>query len=151
MDDPRKPNRYLDLVEEQRRTFRDDFRTNSSEKDKIVIAVSGGALATSVAFLSNRPAPVWNGLLIAALAFFGAAVSFVLGSLHANSGQIARCIRYIDEWKKSPVPPGPPDGAYKIRIGKHEMRLVDALNALSILALIAGVGLMIAFVALNLH
>ena len=142
---------YMDAIEEQRRTFRDDFRRNSSDKDRIVVAVSSATLGLSIAFASNiEPNAGWKWLLVLAWSAFGASVVLVLLSLHVNSGQISRSIEYIDKWKEIRDGDRPKDGAYMVKVGKWEIRIADALNTLSVFSLIAGIILIVVFVSSNL-
>ncbi len=148
---PGQMDAYLDLIEEQRQTFRDSFSRNSSEKDKTVVAVSGVALATSIAFLTDIKSETgWTWLLVLALSAFAVAIVFVLLSLHFNSGQLDRSIRYIDKWKEAPSLVPPQDGTYIVTVGHFSIRVMDFLNAVSVFSLIAGVALVIGFVSLNI-
>lgn len=152
MEQPEQMKAYLHLIEEQRRTYRNSFSRNSSEKDKTVVAVSGVALATSIAFLTDTEASAgWTWLLVLALSAFAVAIVFVLLSYHFNSGQLDRSIRNIDKWMEAPNLLTPPeDGTYMVTIGRFSIRVMDILNAVSVFSLIAGVALVIGFVSLNI-
>lgn len=143
---------YEDLIEEQRRSHRDAYRTNSSEKDKIVVSIAAAALGVSIAFLTDLESDAsWHGALIAAWIAFGAAVAAVLASFEVNSRQINRSIDYIDEWKEKPEGDRPKDGAYFITVRERKIRVASALDTVSIVCLIAGIVLIILFVSLNLQ
>lgn len=136
---------YLDAVEEQRRWLRGAFQKNSSEKDTTVVALAGGALALSIAFLSNlRPKPEWIWVLVLAWIMFGLSVSLVLASYVTNARQIKRAVDRIDDWKKQPIGV-PPDGDYMI----GRFRVNDVLDTGAVVFLISGLAFVVVFAARN--
>ena len=140
----------IQLMREDRAVLRESFRSNSAEKDTIVVAVSGAALAASVAFLTDLPNAGWTWLLILGLALLVASLVCVLLSLHFNEQQLARAIAGIDGWLGDPSTFPPGDAAYFIRIGRFRIRLNNLLNGASVFLLIAGLIAVITFVSLNL-
>jgi len=142
---------YVETIEEQRRSLRDAFSRNASEKDKIVVSVSGIALGLSIAVLRDVGThKEWKWVLLLAWIGFGFALVLVLLSLYLNAQQIKRSIDHIDVWLKDPPKEGEPlDGAYQVRVGERRFRTVDVVETVSIFSLIGGVVTVVIFVWLN--
>ena len=144
-------SQYVETIEEQRRSLRDAFRQNASDKDKIVVSVSGVALGLSLAVLRDVAANAdWKWVLLLAWIGFGLALTMVLLSLYLNAKQIKRTIDHIDVWLAGPKEGEPVDGAYQIRIGSRSFRTVAQIEAVSVFSLIGGVVAVIFFVWLNI-
>lgn len=142
-------------VREDRRVLVDAFRSNSSDKDKVVVSVSGAALAVSIAFLrdsSGQPISQW--LLILALIGFGVSLGSVLLAFDLNSRQIERTIRNQDTWLATSTelqkPEGPADGGYVFNVFGRDWRVVNLVNTASVYSLVTAVGLTIGFLITNL-
>lgn len=109
------------------------------------MALAGGALALSIAFLSNlRPKPEWIWVLVLAWVMFGLSVSLVLASYVTNARQIKRAVDRIDDWKKQPIGV-PPDGDYMI----GRFRVNDVLDTGAVVFLISGLAFVVVFAARN--
>lgn len=140
----------IQLMRDDRLVLREAFRSNSSDKDTIVVAVSGAALAASVAFLTDLPNATWTWLLVTGFAVLVGSLVCVLLSLHFNEQQIAKAIAGFDRWLADPSSPPPGDVAYFIRLGRFRFRLNNLLNGASVFLLIAGLIAVITFVSFNL-
>jgi len=111
--------------------------------DKTVISLSGGALGISFAFLKDIVGtdPVSDTIfLLSAWVSWGLSVTSVLVSYYTSHLALRRTIRQIDA-----------GDVYTVLPGGWATRITAALNGLGGILFLAGVALMIIFVAYNLE
>ena len=117
--------------------------SSQREYDKTVLALSGGALAVSFAFLKDilGTAPVSHTIvLLCSWLCWGASLAFLLGSHYASHLVLRKAIRQIDTKK-----------IYVERQGGWFDIVLPVFNALSGLLFLAGVILLSLFVWFNLE
>lgn len=112
-----------------------------NDYDKLVVALSGGALGLSFTFLkdvANGQASSHTSLLIAAWASWGLSVAFILMSIYTGVEALRETVRQIDKGT-----------VYQERPGRWFDRMTAFLNPAAGLLFIFGLALMMAFVYFN--
>jgi hypothetical protein len=112
-----------------------------NDYDKLVVALSGGALGLSFTFLkdvANGQASSHTSLLIAAWASWGLSLAFTLTSFYTGVAALRETIRQIDQGT-----------LYQERPGRWFDRITTLLNPAAGLLFIFGLVFMMAFVYFN--
>jgi len=112
-----------------------------SDYDKLVVALSGGALGLSFTFLkdvANGQASSHTGLLLAAWGCWGLSVAFTLVSIYTGVEALRETVRQVDRGT-----------IYKEKPGRKFDKLTSLLNPGAGLLFIFGLVFMIAFVYFN--
>ncbi|MGH8924457.1 MAG: hypothetical protein ACRDWA_07465 [Acidimicrobiia bacterium] len=115
-----------------------EYGTNSSEKDKVVVSISGAALGLTVAFVETGTGEP-NLLYIAWVAFALSVIAVVI-SYDLNAHQLRRTIQLIDAWERDPNGRAEPaNGALTFRFRGRERRTLDWINTSSVYFLVLGI------------
>ena len=139
-------------VKDELQSLNEGFSSDSADKDKIVVAVAGGALAATIAFVTDTKHAGWSWLLALGLALMLASVVAVLLTFHFNQVEMQRRHKNIHEFLKDPSSQPPPDDpSYYLRIGPRRIRLLNALNSISVFLLSGGLIAVVVFVSMNLE
>jgi hypothetical protein len=112
-----------------------------SDYDKLVVALSGGALGLSFTFLkyvANGQASSHTGLLLAAWGCWGLSVAFILVSIYTGVEALRETVRQVDRGT-----------IYKEKPGRRFDKFTSLLNPGAGLLFIFGLVFMIAFVYFN--
>ena len=130
-------------LQEYRNLLLDAEKKSQEDFDKTIIALSGGALGISFAFVKDIVGndPLVNSwLLFVAWISWGFSLAFILLSFYFSQQAFRRAIEQVDS-----------NEIYNQNPGGWQSKVTSALNFLGMLALLFGIGFMVAFVYFNLR
>ncbi len=141
--------RLLKLYDEASRRLNEAANEAARKFDKVMVSLSAGAFALSIAFLKAiAPVPVAKELLIAAWACFGLAITSIsfafLFSQYSAMKAHENWNRYIDDMATPQADPVPPS-----RATNRYSTITEVLNWVSICTFVLGLLCMVLFAVAN--